>query len=109
MSAQPEEQRAKQQAGQPEAVQGVVSQVSGPTVIARSMRGARMSEVVRVGTVGLMGEIIRLDGDTAFVQTYEDTSGITVGEPGARNGRGPAGHVSGPGFWAAYSTACSDR
>ena len=40
-----------------------------------------MSEVVRVGTAGLMGEIIRLDGDTAFIQTYEDTSGICVGEP----------------------------
>jgi V/A-type H+-transporting ATPase subunit A len=40
-----------------------------------------MSEVVKVGTAGLMGEIIRLDGDTAFIQTYEDTSGICVGEP----------------------------
>jgi V/A-type H+-transporting ATPase subunit A len=40
-----------------------------------------MAEVVKVGTAGLMGEIIRLDGDTAFIQTYEDTSGICVGEP----------------------------
>jgi len=62
-------------------VQGIISRVSGPTVIARSIAGARMSEVVRVGTAGLMGEIIRLDGDTAFIQTYEDTSGICVGEP----------------------------
>ncbi len=62
-------------------IRGVVSRVSGPTVIARSMGGSRMAEVVRVGSVGLMGEIIRLDGDTAFVQTYEDTSGICVGEP----------------------------
>jgi V/A-type H+/Na+-transporting ATPase subunit A len=62
-------------------IRGTVSRVSGPTVIARGMSGARMAEVVRVGGVGLMGEIIRLDGDTAFVQTYEDTSGICVGEP----------------------------
>ena len=90
---QPEERRAERQA----TVQGVVSRVSGPTVIARSMRGARMSEVVRVGEVGLMGEIIRLDGDTAFVQTYEDTSGITVGEP--VRGSGEALLVSlGPGL-----------
>ena len=40
-----------------------------------------MAEVVRVGSLGLMGEIIRLDADTAFIQTYEDTSGICVGEP----------------------------
>jgi V/A-type H+-transporting ATPase subunit A len=45
------------------------------------MSGARMAEVVRVGSAGLMGEIIRLDADTAFIQTYEDTSGICVGEP----------------------------
>ncbi len=61
--------------------QGIISRVSGPTVIARSLRGARMSEVVKVGHAGLMGEIIRLDGDSAFIQTYEDTSGICVGEP----------------------------
>jgi V/A-type H+-transporting ATPase subunit A len=62
-------------------IEGIISRVSGPTVIARSMSGARMAEVVRVGDVGLMGEVIRLDGDTAFIQAYEDTSGICVGEP----------------------------
>jgi len=67
-------------------VQGTISRVSGPTVIARSMSGARMAEVVRVGDAGLMGEIIRLDADTAFIQTYEDTSGICVGEPVAATG-----------------------
>ena len=40
-----------------------------------------MYEVVRVGHAGLMGEIIRLDSDTAFIQVYEDTAGICVGEP----------------------------
>ena len=65
---------------------GIISRVSGPTVIAKAIRGARMSEVVKVGTAGLMGEIIRLDGDTAFIQTYEDTSGICVGEPAILTG-----------------------
>ena len=65
---------------------GVIARVSGPTVIARSMTGARMAEVVKVGAAGLMGEIIRLDGDTAFIQTYEDTSGICVGEPAVLTG-----------------------
>jgi V/A-type H+/Na+-transporting ATPase subunit A len=68
------------------AIQGTISKVSGPTVIARSVRGARMAEVVRVGRAGLMGEIIRLDGDTAFIQTYEDTSGVCVGEPAVCTG-----------------------
>jgi V/A-type H+-transporting ATPase subunit A len=55
-------------------------------VIAGGMRGARMYEVVRVGEAGLMGEIIRLDGETAYIQTYEDTGGLGIGEPVAGTG-----------------------
>ena len=62
-------------------VEGAIARISGPTVIGRGMRGARMYEVVRVGAAGLMGEIIRLDGEMAFIQTYEDTSALCVGEP----------------------------
>ena len=60
---------------------GSIARISGPAVIARGMRGVRMYEVVRVGRAGLMGEVIRLDEDTAFIQTYEDTSAVQVGEP----------------------------
>ncbi|UCC98719.1 MAG: V-type ATP synthase subunit A [Phycisphaerales bacterium] len=78
-------------------VNGVIIKVSGPAVIARSMSGARMYEIVEVGLAGLMGEIIRLDGDTAFIQTYEDTSGISVGEPVAGTGH-PLLVTLGPGL-----------
>ncbi|MEF2279343.1 V-type ATP synthase subunit A [Deinococcus sp. YIM 134068] len=61
--------------------QGVVQNIAGPAVIANHMYGAKMYDIVRVGNERLVGEIIRLDGDTAFVQVYEDTSGLTVGEP----------------------------
>lgn len=61
--------------------QGVIERIAGPAVIARGMYGAKMFDIVRVGKERLVGEIIRLDGDTAFVQVYEDTSGLTVGEP----------------------------
>ena len=37
------------------------------------MTGSAMYELVRVGHVGLVGEIIRLEGDTATIQVYEDT------------------------------------
>ena len=40
-----------------------------------------MYDLVRVGKEGLLGEIIRLDGETAFIQVYEDTSGLQIGEP----------------------------
>jgi len=66
--------------------QGRIYRIAGPTVIARGMKGARMYEVVRVGDAGLLGEVIRLDGDEAFIQAYEDTSGLTIGEGVERSG-----------------------
>ncbi len=78
-------------------VSGVIAKISGPTVIARGVRGVRMYEVVRVGEAGIMGEIIRLDGDTAFVQTYEDMAGVSVGEPVVGTGA-PLVMTLGPGL-----------
>lgn len=60
---------------------GDIIKISGPAVIAKGMTGCRMYDIVRVGREGLIGEIIRLDMDTAFIQVYEDTSGLFVGEP----------------------------
>ncbi len=60
---------------------GIVGRVSGPVVIAEGLEGARMYDVVRVGTLGLVGEIIRLVGGTATVQVYEDTTGLRPGDP----------------------------
>uniref|UniRef100_A0A8C5MRY2 H(+)-transporting two-sector ATPase n=1 Tax=Leptobrachium leishanense TaxID=445787 RepID=A0A8C5MRY2_9ANUR len=52
---------------------GYVHGVSGPVVIASSMSGAAMYELVRVGHSELVGEIIRLEGDMATIQVYEET------------------------------------
>lgn len=60
---------------------GSIVKVSGPTVVARSIPGVRMFDIVEVGDEGLLGEVIRLDGDRAFIQVYEDTSGLMLGEP----------------------------
>jgi V/A-type H+/Na+-transporting ATPase subunit A len=59
---------------------GVVARVSGPVVIAEGLTGAKMYDVVRVGELGLVGEIIRLVGDTCTVQVYEDTTGVRPGD-----------------------------
>ncbi|HEV2316559.1 MAG TPA: hypothetical protein VGV89_03170, partial [Thermoplasmata archaeon] len=59
---------------------GVVARVSGPVVSAVGLTGAKMYDVVRVGELGLVGEIIRLVGETATVQVYEDTTGIRPGD-----------------------------
>ena len=77
-------------------IQGSVRKITGPAVIARGMLGARMYDIVKVGEDNLIGEIIRLDGDTAFVQVYEDTSGLTVGQPVVSTGM-PLAVELGPG------------
>ena len=41
--------------------------------MAEGMSGSAMYELVRVGHQKLVGEIIRLEGDTAYIQVYEDT------------------------------------
>merc|ERR1712166_843069 len=59
---------------------------AGPVVIASNMHGAAMYEVVRVGHIKLVGEIIKLEGESATIQVYEETSGLTVGDPVIRTG-----------------------
>jgi len=68
-------------AAAPGADNGAVVKVSGPLVVAENMAGTKMYEVVRVGRQRLVGEIIKLEADTASIQVYEDTSGLTVGDP----------------------------
>jgi V-type H+-transporting ATPase subunit A len=76
---------------------GTVMKVSGPLVVADNMSGTKMYEVVRVGKDNLVGEIIRLEGDTASIQVYEDTSGLTVGDPLVKTGL-PLSLELGPGI-----------
>ena len=60
--------------------EGKIVRISGPVIEADNMRGARMYDVVRVGDENLIGEIIRLNGDVATIQVYEDTNGLKPGE-----------------------------
>ncbi|PAA54597.1 hypothetical protein BOX15_Mlig010385g1 [Macrostomum lignano] len=76
---------------------GYVFGVSGPVVIASNMAGSAMHELVRVGNDALVGEIIRLEVDMATIQVYEDTSGVTVGDPVLRTGK-PLSVELGPGI-----------
>lgn len=76
---------------------GRIYSVSGPVVIAEKMSGAAMYELVRVGSKELVGEIIRLEGDTATIQVYEETSGLTVSDPVLRTGK-PLSVELGPGI-----------
>ncbi len=57
-----------------------IIRVSGPVVSSQGLEGAKMFDVVRVGELGLIGEVIRLQGDTATIQIYEDTTGLRPGD-----------------------------
>jgi len=58
---------------------GKVSRVAGPVVTAEGI-SPRMYDVVFVGQLKLMGEVIKLVGDKVVIQVYEDTSGVRPGE-----------------------------
>src|SRR5690349_3375641 len=60
---------------------GKLVRISGPMIAAEGTTGVGMGEMVRVGKLGLLGEVIRIDGDVAYAQVYEDTAGMYLGEP----------------------------
>ncbi len=62
------------------ATKGCVIRVAGPVVEAEGMTQAVMHELVEVGEEGLIGEIIRLEGDHATIQVYQNTSGLKLNE-----------------------------
>eukprot|EP00914_Ancora_sagittata_P026349 GHVO01051878.1.p1 GENE.GHVO01051878.1~~GHVO01051878.1.p1 ORF type:complete len:618 (-),score=50.69 GHVO01051878.1:8-1861(-) len=76
---------------------GQVFGVSGPVVVAENMVGAAMYELVRVGHDELVGEVIRIEADKVTIQVYEETSGVTVGDPVLRTGK-PLSVELGPGL-----------
>ncbi|HHV61551.1 MAG TPA: V-type ATP synthase subunit A [Firmicutes bacterium] len=62
-----------------ENVVGIINKISGPIVGCRNVKHARMLEHVWVGPERLMGEIIKLEGETATIQVYENTEGLKPG------------------------------
>jgi len=76
---------------------GKIVWVSGPAVRADGMSSVKMYETVEVGESKLIGEVIRLTGDIAFIQVYESTSGLKPGEPVVGTGQ-PLSVLLGPGI-----------
>ncbi|MBI3606208.1 MAG: V-type ATP synthase subunit A [Nitrospirae bacterium] len=59
---------------------GSIVKISGPAVVASGMREAGIYHRVLVGSLGLPGEVIRIEGDRATIQVYEETTGLSLGE-----------------------------
>ena len=79
-----------------DAKQGVLKRIAGPVVTAVNL-DAHMYDVVKVGKEELMGEVIKIQGDSVIIQVYEDTSGIRPGEPVSNTGLSLAVEL-GPGL-----------
>jgi V/A-type H+-transporting ATPase subunit A len=80
--------------------QGEIIRVAGPLVVASGCLGAKMYDMVRIGELGLIGEIIELKEDKAYIQVYEDTTGIGPGESVTLTGQ-PLSVELGPGLISA--------
>ena len=80
-----------------EAITGELTLISGPMISASGMLGVGMGEILRVGKLKLMGEVIRIDNDTVFAQVFEDTGGMYLGEPVVATGL-PLSVELGPGL-----------
>lgn len=80
-----------------ETERGSIFSISGPVIIAENMIGCAMYELCKVGNEQLVGEVIRIDADKATIQVYEETAGITVGDPVTRTGK-PLSVELGPGL-----------
>jgi len=53
--------------------------------------------LVYIGQHRLVGEIIKLEKDLAYIQCYEDTSGLTIDDEVRRSGN-PLSVLLGPGI-----------
>ncbi len=76
---------------------GVITKVSGPLVVAKGLADANVSDVVRVGSQRLIGEILNMTGDQASIQVYEETSGLGPGAEVVTTGM-PMSVELGPGM-----------
>lgn len=61
--------------------QNIIYGINGPIVTVRGITSLSMMEMVYVGNNRLVGEVIRIDKDETTIQVYEETSGLTPGEP----------------------------
>ncbi|GAB7360735.1 hypothetical protein MBLNU230_g0610t1 [Neophaeotheca triangularis] len=85
------------QAEKDEMTGGSIFSVSGPVIVAENMIGCAMYELCKVGHEQLVGEVIRIEADKATIQVYEETAGVTVGDPVTRTGK-PLSVELGPGL-----------
>ena len=78
-------------------MRSTVSLISGSMIAAKGMTGVAMGELLRVGELGLIAEVVRIDGDTTYAQVFEETYEMYLGEPVVATGK-PLTVELGPGL-----------
>ena len=63
-----------------------ITRVAGAIAEAEPLGDAALYELVEVGKKRLLGEVIRIDGEVATIQVFEETSGVGLEEPVRRTG-----------------------
>ncbi|MCW3990070.1 MAG: V-type ATP synthase subunit A [Candidatus Bathyarchaeota archaeon] len=79
---------------------GTIERINGSLILAKFDEKPKIGDLIEVGNLKLMGEIVRLSGETAYVQCYEVTSGLRPGEPVVDTGH-PLVAELGPGIMGA--------
>ena len=59
----------------------IINWISGPVLRASTQKAFHLNEAVKVGHLQLLGEVIRINGNEAVIQVYEDTTGLKPGDP----------------------------
>jgi len=62
-------------------LEGRIERINGSLVVSKFEEEPKMGDLIEVGNLKLMGEIVRLSKETAYIQCYEATSGLRPGEP----------------------------
>jgi len=78
-------------------MEGRVRRISGPIIRASGLGNAGLFDLVEAGEKKIIGEIVRIEGDEAVIQIYEDNTGLKTGSPVFSTGR-PLSALLGPGL-----------
>ncbi len=74
-----------------------IKSINGPVIVARNASELKIREMVTVGDLKLIGEVVSINGDYATIQVYEDSSGLKVNDEIIKTGR-PLSVRLGPGM-----------
>ncbi|PKM54535.1 MAG: V-type ATP synthase subunit A [Firmicutes bacterium HGW-Firmicutes-5] len=77
--------------------QGRIAGINGPVITIRGSKKYQMLEMIFVGHLKLIGEVINIEGQDVIAQVYESTTGLRVGEPVYATGE-PMSLELGPGI-----------